>query len=411
MSQKEKEQKKAFEAYENAQKMVAKEKFDKALKEFKKAYEKFTKIGALQQAEKVALRLVENSLIEKRYNVASDALIEVANIALLQDKTSSALQHYKSAINFLVEDPKINKPKLSAEIACLASFILIIKGKFQDGIEFFKKHMEINKFEGISEIELISFSESLFNTLISKKDNFFKNTLVLSKKLNLRDGEKKLVNKCIQLSEIYLKSKLKFTINKEVLAVGEEIDLKIVPISTGPIQILQTITKYDTSRFELINEPKNTEEEVLFRFKTRLGGKGIIGPLTFQVKTEDGFEFPLIFKKEIEIKPGKGQILVKFPQIFEIIQAEKQDIEFVIINEGKGEANDISLEVQFPEQILLVGGSKLKKIHSLPKNANFSLKFLIQALLQGEFEGHYKLNYNDGEKVLENVGKFLIKVI
>ena len=408
---KDKELKKALEIYEKAQKMIAKEKFDKALKEFKKALEKFIKVGSLQQAEKVALRLVESSLIEKRYNTASDALIEAANIALLQEKTSSAYQHYKSAINFLVEDPKINKPKLSAEIACFASFIQVLKGRFQEAIEFFKKQMEINKYDGISEIALIAFSESLFNTLISKKEEFFSETKEKLRKLQLREGEKKLVQRCIELIEIYLNSKLKFSINKDVLAAGEEIELKVSPLSSKDSKILEVKTKFDSTRLELMNEPEILEKEAIYHFKTRLSGKGLIGPLTFQVKTEDGFEFPLIFKKEVEITPGKGQVTVNFPKTFEIFQAEKTDLEFEIINEGKGEANEISLEIQIPEEILLVGGSKIKKIHSLPTNADFTLKFLVQALLQGQFDANYKLNYNDGENILEFKENFLIKVL
>lgn len=408
---KDKELKKALEIYEKAQKMIAKEKFDKALKEFKRAMEKFIKIGSLQQAEKVVLRLVESSLIEKRYNTASDALIEAANIALLQDKTSSAYQHYKSAINFLIEDPKINKPKLSAEIACLASFIQVLKGNFQDAIEFFKKHIQINKYEGISDIPLIAFSESLFNTLISKKEDFFIETKQKFGKLQLREGEKKLVQKCMDLIEIYLNSKLKFSINKDILAAGEEIELKISPSSSKDSKILDVKTKYDSTRLELVKEPEILENEVIFHFKTRLSGKALIGPLSFQVQTADGFEFPLMYKKEVEITPGKGQVTVNFSKTFEIFQAEKTDLEFEIKNEGKGEANEISLEIEIPEEILLVGGSKVKKIHSLPTNADFTLKFLVQALLQGEFAASYKFSYNDGEKVIEFGENFLIKVI
>jgi len=306
----EKEMKKALDAYEKAQKMVAREKFDKALKEFKKAYEKFTKIGALNQAEKVALRLVESSLIEKRYNIASTALIDAANIALLQEKMSSAFQHYKSAINFMVEDPKINKPKISAEISCLASFIQVIKGNFQEGIDFFKKQMRVNKYKGISQIPLISYSESFFNTLISKQANFHDETKEKSRKLHLRKGENLLINKCMELMDIYLNTKIKYSVNKESLPAGTELHLKINPVSKKSIKIINSTTNFDTQHFELIEDPKILDDEATYNFRSRLSGKGLIGPLNFQVKTEEGYEFPLLFKKEF---PQEYQSLIECP--------------------------------------------------------------------------------------------------
>ena len=405
---KEKEMKKALSAYEKAQKMIAQEKFDKALKEFKKALEKFTKIGALNQAEKVVLRLVESSLIEKRYNIASNALIEAANIALLQNKTSSAFQHYKSAINFMVEDPKINKPKVSAEISCLAAFIQVLKGKFQEGIDFFKKQMQVNKYKGISEIPLISYSESFFNTLISKQADFHEETKQKLNKLQLREGEKKLISNCMELIDIYLNSKLKYTVNKESLPAGMDLQLIINPISQKSVQIIDSSINFDTQHFELNEDPEILENEARFIFKTRLHGKGLIGPLQFQVKTDDNYEFPLIFKKEIEVLPGKGNISINYQEPFEIMQAEKTDLEFELINEGKGEVTDIQLKIDIPEEILLVGGSKEKKVHAIPTNGSFTIKYLIQSLLQGEYQGKYHLSYNDGDEIIKSEDAFNI---
>ncbi|MHA1784504.1 MAG: hypothetical protein ACTSVY_15930 [Candidatus Helarchaeota archaeon] len=406
----EKEMKKALASYEKAQKMIANEKFDKALKEFKKAFDKFMKIGSLKQAEKVALRLVESSLIEKRYNIASNALIDAANIALLEDRMSSAYQHYKSAMNFLVEDPKINKQKLSAEIACFASLIQVLKGNFQEAIDFFKKQMEINKFKGISEIQIISFSESFFNTLISKNKEYYDKTKSKWKKLELREGEKKVIKNCMALLEIYLNTKLIYTIDKEKLSAGEGLELKVTPNSITDIELIDISTRYDTQRLELTEEPKILDQEVIFHFKTRLSGNGFIGPITFQVQTKDGYRFPLIFKKEIIIEPGKGNVIVNAPEVFEIVQAEKAELEFILKNEGKGEVIDISLKLEIPEEILLIGGSIIKKIHALPTNADFALTFLVQALLQGKFKSKYYLSYNDGYETRNEEKEFMILV-
>ncbi len=403
-----KEMKKAIEIYEKAQKMIAKEKFDKAAKEFKKAYEKFTKIGALNQAENVAKLLVESSLIEKRYNTASDALIEAANISLLQNRLSSAFQHYKSALNFMVEDPKINKPKISAEISCLAAFIHVLKGKFQDGIDFFKKQIEVNKYKGISEIPLISYSESMFNALISKQAKYQDEAKDKMQKLQLRDGEKILITKCVELIDIYINSKLKYTVNTELLPAGQDLHLKVNPVSNKNVKIIDSTLNYDTQHFELIDDAEITENEAIFHFKTKLSGKGNIGPLSFQVKTEDGFEFPLIFKKEFEVLPGKGNITINLRDPFEIIQAEKTDLEFEVKNEGKGEVTDIQLSIEIPEEILLVGGTKEKKVHAIPTNGSFVIKYLIQSLLQGEFQGKYRLSYNNGDEIIEKENDFKI---
>ena len=126
------------------------------------------------------------------------------------------------------------------------------------------------------------------------------------------------------------------------------------------------------------------------------------------MKTEEGYEFPLLFKKEFEILPGKGDITVNFQSPFEILQAEKTDLEFILTNEGKGEVTNIYLKIDIPEEILLVGGSIEKRVHAIPTNGTFTFKYLIQSLLQGEFGGKYHLTYNNGDEIIKKDEDFKI---
>ena len=65
---KQKEFNKAMNLYAKAEKFIAKEKFDKAKDNFKKAIKEFYRIQAYQQAQKIISKFVESALIEREYN-------------------------------------------------------------------------------------------------------------------------------------------------------------------------------------------------------------------------------------------------------------------------------------------------------------------------------------------------------
>lgn len=132
---------KAMALYVKGEKYLAKENFNKAKDFFKKAIEAFYQIKAYTQAQKIISKFVENALIVKSYMDAAIAVYQAADIALMENNIKKALEHYKSSINFFVEESNFDRKNLDIKYKALCFYPLCEAsiGKFEASIEHFKK--------------------------------------------------------------------------------------------------------------------------------------------------------------------------------------------------------------------------------------------------------------------------------
>ncbi|MHA1144074.1 MAG: hypothetical protein ACTSRW_04995 [Candidatus Helarchaeota archaeon] len=408
----EKVRQKAMKHYEKAMKFRSKEKFPKVVKELKQTMKLFNEASSHKEVEKVALRLVEMALVEREHNIAANALMEAANAAIILNECIKAYEHYKSAINFYVDAPKINKSREIMHATCLASFIRLLQGRFDEGISFFKTNLKNNRFKNIEKEPLIQFTEGILNGIISKKDEYLDRIEDIQAKLGLKKGEMLLCEKMVYILREYLKFKIRTELEPAKIYAGDQFTFKILIEHPRNIVFIDSSLDHDTNRLEAISGLNSKEDGKHFSmdFKARVDGDTQVGPMTIVLQTEDDFKFPLTISKKFKILPGKPKVDVIIEEQ-QLLKGEKNQFDIILFNSGKGEASRITLELDFPETLLFVGGVNSKKLHSLKANARFPVSFLVTPLVGAELKGKYRLSYyNDYNEEFSNENDIEVKI-
>ncbi|MHC1590589.1 MAG: hypothetical protein ACXQS8_00715, partial [Candidatus Helarchaeales archaeon] len=343
---------------------------------------------------------VEMALVEREHNTAANALIEAANVALLLKEDIRAFEHYRSAMNFYVNAPKVNKEKEVMHAACLASFIRLVQGRFKEAITFFKSNLQNNRFKNIEKDLLIQFTENVLNGIISKNQDYLQKAREIFSRLKLRDGEFKLCESVLHVLEEFLKFKIKSNVIPDKFHAGETFKFLFFISHPQDLTLLDSSLDHDASKLELMSELSVNEncKEYSLEFKAKVDGQSKIGPIKIRVQTADGFKFPLTISRAVKILPGKPHLRMIIEEQ-QLIKGEKNQLELLLVNEGRGEALDIELILEFPETLLFTGGSNVKKLHSLKANAKFPLSFLVTPLTSDSLRGKYILKYTDDSKV------------
>ncbi|MHA1377082.1 MAG: hypothetical protein ACTSRG_01755 [Candidatus Helarchaeota archaeon] len=387
---------KALKIYAKAEKYIAKQKFDKAKDNFKKAIKEFYNIKAYKQAQKIINKFVESALIERDYIEAAMALYQAANIALIENNIKKALEHYKSSINFFVEHAYFGKKEeeIKYRSLCLYPLCEASIGKFEQAIEHYKTNLKDIPKRYKFKLPIIDFCTSIFNSFISKKIEILKGSESLLEDLKLLEGESNLVHNLMKIIEIYIKTKVKSKINKEKIEAGDEFSLKISLDSPEPLEITNYFLEYDKSRLNLINVPKVISNKPLeFKFEVKVAGKAKFGPLLLNCKTHSGIEFPFKYQSILNILPGRPKLEIESEKEYKTLEGDVFDLEFIVTNKGKGEAQNIKVELDLPEEILIIAGTNEKNLFSLNSKENYTFTFPLQTLKSGIYEGKIKTSF------------------
>ncbi len=386
---------KALKLYAKAEKMIAKQKFDKAKDNFKKAINEFYSMQAYAQAQKIINKFVESALIEKEYQEAAVALYQAANIALIENKVKKALENYKSSINFFIEQSGFSKKNedIKYNALCLSPLCEAALGKFEYAIDYFKTNLNQIPRRFRIKLPIVDFCTSIFNTLITKKIENLNNSKTILKDLKLLEGETILLENLISIAELYVKTKIESRLNKEKIEAGDSFSLNISLNSPENIEILKYYLDYDTQRLELTNVPKISENKPIeFIFDAKVQGKAKFGPLLLTCKAKE-IEFPFKYQSILNILPGRPRLQIDAQSEINIFEGDAFDFDFEITNRGKGEAINLAVTLEVPEEIMIIAGTKEKKLYSLNSQENYIFTFPLQAIKSGAYEGKILISF------------------
>ncbi|MHA1301131.1 MAG: hypothetical protein ACTSO9_17055 [Candidatus Helarchaeota archaeon] len=402
---------KAMKLYAKAEKFIAKQKFDKAKDNFRKAIKEFYNIKAYKQAQKIINKFVESAIIERDYVEAAVTLYQAANISLIESNVKKALEHYKSSINFFVEHASYHKKEEELKYRALCFYPLCEAsiGKFEESIDHFKTNLKDVPKHIKFKLPIFDFCTAVFNSIISKKIEVLKGAESLLNEIKFLDGEKKLISALLKIIDIYIKTKVETKINKQKLEAGDKISLKISLNSPEPVEIVKYFLEYDKQRLNLTNIPKIVPNKPLeFIFELKVAGKAKFGPLNLICKTQSGIEFPFKYQSSLNILSGRPKLDIDVESEIKIIEGDVFDLEFDITNKGRGEAQNVKVELMLPEEILIIAGTNEKKLYSLNSQENYTFTFPLQTIKSGNYSGKIKISFEipqgisrEPEKILE----------
>ncbi len=414
---------------------------ENAQKQFRKA-DRYFDLGQYRKAGKVYTTAGELYLKLHDYGVARDCFYDAAKsfvnaenfplfieslryageASLSINDFSEAHQYYKKATKYIsqIKNPT-ERDHLHILFSALSYLCLFIKGKQDQGLTFLKQVKKEVDATFFKENPLIKLVKNLTIAIRDKNKDYLDKVESEFEKYKFRESEGILMKKVLVIAKTHISliTKLKLDrkeyTTKEIIKLTLEIDTRpLLEISKYPFY------NYNIEELKIINTGLTLSDNLTAQRKPELpfvlkpGQKGeyqyeikpqfqvdntFIGPIFLTCELDGKFIF---YIKTQTIKPA----LVSPPARLEIslnnlktpLINQTTPIEVLVSNKSKGEALNISIEIDLPEKLKLMRGTSKKQIYSLKSNEDMNWEISLKPLEAGDYEIKFNLQFKDPDQ-------------
>ena len=414
------------------------EQYKKAGKYFKSAGELYFKLNEFKIARECYSYAAKSFDFEDRPDLTIENLRNAGDSSLLIDEFSISNKFFKTTIRHIPSLKKAeNRNFYFVFFSSLSYLCLFLEGKQDQGLEFIK---EVKK-----DIDGEYFKDSLYISLIKNlaiaiRD---KNPVYLDKietafnQYNYSEAEQKLLKLVLAVGRAQISLITKLTLDKDKYTTRDIILLTINIDATPIIQVSKnpfydykfkeiTISNLSLSLSDNITAQKKPElpislkpeenHDFLFALKPQFQlDEPFIGPIIITCEFDNKFiafrEDKEIFKPNIISPPPSLQVSMK--NLRPPLIGQTFPMEFLIENKSEGDALELNIEIEFPEQLKIMRGTIKKQIYSLASNETINWELNLKPTEPGDYIIKMEIKFKDPDQNIIDEAKefpFAIKM-
>jgi tetratricopeptide (TPR) repeat protein len=413
--------------YANAEKVLNKaelylenESFKKAGKNFKSAGDLYLELNQLKIAKECYFYASKSYLNEKKYELVIENLRNAAGTSIFLEDYESSYKFFKNAAQYVSNFRKIeNRNYYYLLYSTLSYLCLFLGGKQEIGLDFIKeirKNVESEYFKDSSHISLV---KNLEIALRDKNNKYLKIVEENYETFDFNDSEKFLLKKVIALAKCNNSLKIEIILDKEQYTTRDIITLTISMDTSPLLQIIKnSFYNINFNELKVTNIILNVSDNITAQKKPQL-------PLTLKIGDKDDFIFlikphfqletpfigPIILTCEIdkkfvfnhEIKDIIKPNIISPPPSLDITMKNLRPpligktfpMEFFIENKSEGDALDLTIEIEFPDQLKVMRGTTKKQIYSLSSNENLTWELNLKPTEPGDYVIKMDMKFKD----------------
>ncbi len=415
MGKEEKEKEKGEKVIAKAEFLFGQQKYRNAADEFMKAGELFFKLSEWQIAEKCFLFGAKSFIAIERYKEAADLLRLSANCSLMMDNLAKARDYYDSAAKNAIKSEDKNKEAntiINITFSYLAYFLQGLHDKAIQYIAKMKEYIDINDF---NENPLVQLVKLLTSAILNGSESALHEAIELYPNFKFRAAENKLIRMALIIASIYVEMEISLELTRQELINNTDVqfmvhiniqevfsnkqkDIQDYQIKNLKIKELTVSLSENLMQKEDIKLPLEFEKKISIplTLRTTFPGKGFIGPVVFLFELENKYRFYAHSDEvKINVKSLDAQLSINFePQQTPIVnQTFPMNVE--LRNNSEGEAVDLIVKLEFPEELKMMRGTFEKKILSLGCRENISWEISVKSLQPGKIPIKTMIDYND----------------
>jgi len=418
-----------------AEKLFKARQFKKAAKSYYSAGNNYLKLDKYEQAITSFINGA-NAFIElDRIQSSLDLLRMAGDSSLLNDDYLKANEIFKNAVEFI--------PKLKSKgarnnyyviFSVLSYLCLFTKVKQEEGLNFIKKLQNKVESSYFKEHPLIVLVTELTICLRDKNPKYLEKVQNNLHNYEFSDAELKLMIEILFIANLQLSLKSELRLDKELYTTKENISLKVI-IDTKPLlSVTQNpFFSYGIETFEIIkinlhlSDNLSSSRKPVIPFDLEIGktheldfiikphfqlDNPFIGPLSLTCEINNN----LIFIYEtVEVIPN----LISPPPTLEIstknlrppLIEQTFPLEILVQNQSQGEALDVNIDAEFPEQLKIMRGTTTKKIYSLRSNEEIRWEVNLKPLEAGDYIVKLIIKFKDPDQnLIEETKEFPISI-
>jgi len=402
--------------------------FKKAGKIFDTVGNSFLKLSEFMLAEQ-CFALAANSFVnERKYLPALTSYRNAGNICFFLDEFMEAHKYFNDALKIV---PRLDNEKERNYnyilFASLSYLCYLIKALPDQGLVLLKKiKKKVDDFY-FKEHLLVRLVTDLIVAIRDKNQKYLDKVEQDFGKYKFTEAEQHLVKRVLLTTRSQISLKTKLTLDKEqyttkdhmklgliidakpLLAISEhpfydyEIEeLKITKLNVNHSDNLSTIDKPPLPLIIKPGQQKHVELVIKPNFQI---DDNFIGPIVMSCELDDKYNF--FFETQV-IKPKLISPLpvldISTKNLRPPLIDKSFPFEILISNKSEGEALDIKMDVEFPEQLKVMRGTTTKQIYSLKTNDDMTWELQLKPVEAGDFTIKISVSFKDPDQnLLEEV--------
>ena len=415
-----------------AEKLFKAMQFKRAAKIFDLVGDSYSTAGDFEFARDCYFDAAKCSMEEKKYVIGIDFLRKAGNASLIRNEFMEANQFFREAVKYV---PNLRKNSDRNQnfilFSCLSFLCLFVRGEKEEGLKLVKKVKNFVDDKYFKENPLIRLITNLIIVTKEKNEKYVERIKNDFNNLRIREAEVLLVKQALVIANTYTSIKINLKLDKEVYATNEIIDLSLNIDLKPVIEILkQDFYNYEIKELKInkigitlsdnlitqrrpefpiyieSNQRKQTNILIKPHFQME---NSFIGPISFDFELNGNlfftYEIPQLLKPSLISPTPSLDISIKNlrPPLID----QSFPLEVLIENRSEGEALNLNIEIEFPEQIKIMRGTLTKQIYSLRSNENIKWELSLKPTEAGDYVIRINSKFNDpDQKLIEATKEF-----
>lgn len=398
------------------------DKFKKAGKYFTSAAENYYELHEFKKAKEAYHKAAECFLNDDRYDDVIESLRKGGDACLFIDLYNEANEFFKTAFKYIEYLNKDSEKNFNYVLFSSLSYLcLFIKGKQDLGLRVIKQIKKKVDGDYFKENPLIRLIKNLTIAIRDKNEKYLKKVEDNFEKYKFRKAEKKLIKDVLVVAKSHVSLKTQLILDKEEYTTRDTIKLTL-KIDTSPLLAISEYEfhNYEIKKLKISNIGVSVSDNFTTKQKPEIPqtftpgdkaelefiidphfqvDKPFIGPLLMTCEIDDQFTF---FLKTKVIEPN----LISPPPSLEIsmealktpLVGKSFPLEFTIENNSEGDALNLEINVDFPDELNVMRGTTKKQIYSLSSNDSIVWQLTIRPIDAGDYEIKLDLKFNDPDQ-------------
>jgi hypothetical protein len=319
--------------------------------------------------------------------------------------------------------------------SCLSYLCNFIKGEPEEGLKLVKKVKNSVDDTYFKENLLIRLITNLTKVIKEKNKKYVERIKKDFNNFKFREPEKLLAKKALVIAKVYTSLIIHLEFDKDVYTTNQNINL-LLDINTLPLLEITKQEFYNYETKELIiskigitlSDNLTTQKNPDLPIAIQIGDSHRITlPIKSHFQMENPFIGPIILTSELsgellfkyEISQTLVPKLISPPPALDIstknlrppLIEQTFPLEILIENKSEGEALNLNIEIEFPEQIKVMRGTLKKQIYSLRSNENIKWEINLKPIEAGDFNFKIISKFNDPDQnLIEDIKDFTLEI-
>jgi len=412
----EKKLKKAEQLYKAMQ-------YKRAAKLYNTVGNNFLQLGNYEIAKECYFNAAKSAIHEDKYLRGLEFLRNAGNASLLNNNFSEAYQFFKESLNYipsLRNSSDINH--LFVVFSSLSYLCLFVEGKQEEGLNIVKKIRSFVDDSYFKESALIKLVKDLTVATKDKKEKYIKKIEKDFENSKFYEGEINLAKSALVIAKTIVSLIVKLTLDKKIYTTNDVINLTM-DINTMPLLDIteNSFYNYNLKELKIMKIGIQLTDNFTFHKKPELPitiTPGQMCQINLLIKPHFQMENPTIgpilltselngnLKFFYEYSELLYPTLISPPPTLDIsiknlrppLIGQSFPLEVLIENKSKGEALDLNIEIDFPENLKVMRGTLKKQIYSLRTNENMKWEISLKPIEAGDYSIKIKTTFKDPDQ-------------